>query len=126
MRTLYQLRLRFKEIFDAPLTPKQAGQSLTELFLNAMAAFPELEHFTCTFERWREPILAYFTARQTSAAVEGVNNKARVILKRAYGLKSPDSLWTRLLLDLNRAADIVLHTIASLRALVVGLRAVFA
>ena len=126
MRTLYQLRLRFKEIFDSPLTPEHAGRSLTELFLDAMDAFPELEDVTCTFERWRQSILAYFTARQTSAAVEGVNNKARVIIKRAYGLKSAASLWTRLLLDLNRAADIVLYTIARLRALVVGLRAAFA
>jgi hypothetical protein len=26
-----------------------------------------------------------------------------VITKRAYGLKSADNLWTRLILDLNRA-----------------------
>src|SRR3954447_17164622 len=52
MRTLYQLRVRFKQLFDAPLTPKQAGEALTELLLDAMDAFPELESFTCTFERW--------------------------------------------------------------------------
>jgi transposase len=126
LRDLHQLRVRFKEIFDAPLTPEKAGLALTELFLDAMDTFPELEHFTRTFETWREPILAYFTARQTSAAVEGINNKARVIIKRAYGLKSADSLWTRLLLDLNRAAAVVLCTIAGLRTLVAGLRAIFA
>jgi len=120
------LRVRFKEIFDAPLTPAKAGLELTELFLAAEDAFPELTPFTRTFEKWRERILAYFTARQSSAAVEGINNKARVIIKRAYGLKSADSLWTRLVLDLNRAATLVLHTIAGLRTLVTGLRAIFA
>jgi len=35
--------------------------------------------------------------------IEGLNNKARVILKRSYGLKGADSLWTRLILDVNRA-----------------------
>ena len=67
----------------------------------------------------------YFDARQTSGPVEGINNKARVIVKRAYGLKSADSLWTRLVLDLNRARDIVSQTIGQLRELVTGFQAVF-
>ena len=75
----------------------------------------ELNRFVGTFETWQEEILNYFEARQTSATVEGLNNKARVITKRAYGLKSADSLWTRLILDLNRAKDIVVHSIAGLR-----------
>ena len=49
--------------------------------------------FFATYDRWKTEILNYFDARQTSAAVEGINNKARVITKRAYGLKSADSLW---------------------------------
>jgi hypothetical protein len=57
--------------------------------------------------------------------VEGINNKARVIVKRAYGLKSADSLWNRLILDLNRGKDVVLLTIAQLRELVAGFRAMF-
>ena len=40
-----------------------------------------------TYDRWKTKILNYFDARQTSAAVEGINNKARVITKRTYGLK---------------------------------------
>jgi hypothetical protein len=57
--------------------------------------------------------------------VEGVNNKARVIVKRAYGLKSADSLWSRLILDLNRAKDVVRHTVGQVRQIVAGLRAIF-
>ena len=57
--------------------------------------------------------------------MEGINNKARVIVKRAYGLKSPDSLWTRLILDLNRAQDVVLQTIGQIKELVVGFRGIF-
>jgi hypothetical protein len=88
-------------------------------------SFPELDAFICTFEQWQEEILNYFDARQTSATVEGINNKARVILKRAYGLKSVDSLWTRLILDLNRGKEVVRHTIGHLRELVAGFRAIF-
>lgn len=90
-----------------------------------MDAFPSLERFLVTYENWREEILNYFDARQTSAGVEGINNKARVIIKRAYGLKSADSLWTRLILDLNRAREVVMHTIGRMRELVTGFRAIF-
>ena len=59
----------------------------------------DLGSFFETYDRWKTKILNYFDARQTSAAVEGINNKARVITKRTYGLKSAKSLWDRLILD---------------------------
>jgi hypothetical protein len=48
-----------------------------------------------------------------------------VIVKRAYGLKSAESLWSRLILDLNRGKDVVRHTIGPIQELVVGFRALF-
>jgi transposase len=42
----------------------------------------DLGAFFATYDRWKTAILNYFDARQTSAAVEGINNKARVITKR--------------------------------------------
>lgn len=96
------------------------------LFLDMLDFSPELDGFIKTFERWQDEILNYFEAGQTSATVEGLNNKARVILKRAYGLKGADSLWTRLILDVNRATDVVLYTIGQIKELVAGFRAAFA
>ena len=125
LRTPYELRVRFKTIFDTLTHRSQAKLALTRLCLDAMDAFPALEKFVCTYEKWQLLILNYFPKRPTSAAVEGINNKARVITKRAYGLKCAASLWTRLILDLNRAKDIVVHTIAGLREVVNGFRAVF-
>lgn len=125
MRTLYHLRLRFKAIFDTASDRRQAAQQLTELYLDATDAFPELEAFFRTYEQWQEQILNYFESGQTSGVVEGINNKARVVTKRAYGIKSTDTLWTRLILDLNMAGQTALHTIASIRDLVHGFRAVF-
>jgi len=93
--------------------------------LDILEDCPELESFIRTFDTWQEEILNYFDARQTSGPVEGINNKARVIVKRAYGLKSADSLWTRLALDLNRAREVVSHTIGHLRELVRGFQALF-
>jgi transposase len=117
--------VRFKEIFDTSTQRRQAALALTALYLEATDAFPELEAFFRTYEQWQEQILNYFEAGQTSGVVEGINNKARVVTKRAYGIKSADTLWTRLLLDLNLAGAIVMHTIASIRVLVQGFRAIF-
>jgi transposase len=125
LRTLYNLRVRFKAIFDTASTRRQAALALTELFMDATDAFPDLDRFVCTYEQWQEQILNYFESGQTSGVVEGINNKARVVTKRAYGIKSADTLWTRLILDLNRAGDLVVQTVATLRDLVRVFRAVF-
>ena len=115
--------MRFQKIFDTARDRRKAHRALIGLFLDMLDNFPELEAFIRTFESWQEEILNYFDARQTSATVEGLNNKARVILKRAYGLKGADSLWTRLILDVNRATDVVLYTIGQIQELVAGFRA---
>jgi transposase len=125
LRALHEFRVRFQKIFDTAKDRHKALRALLSLFLDMLEDFPELEAFIRTFETWQEEILNYFDARQTSGPVEGINNKARVILKRSYGLKSADSLWTRLILDLNRAQDIVLYTIGQIHELVAGLRILF-
>ena len=126
LRALYAFRVRFQNIFDTARDRRQALRDLVGLFLDMLEDFPELDAFIRTFEAWQEEILNYFDARQTSATVEGLNNKARVILKRAYGLKGADSLWTRLILDVNRATDVVLYSIDQIKELVAGFRAAFA
>jgi transposase len=125
LRALYEFRVRFQEIFDTDQDGRKAYRALVSLFIDMLDFSPELDSFIKTFERWEDEILNYFGARQTSAAVEGLNNKARVILKRSYGLKGADSLWTRLILDVNRATDVVLYTIGQIKELVAGFRATF-
>ena len=125
LRTLYDLRVRFKIIFDTAPDRRKAARQLMALYLDATDAFPELEAFFRTYEQWQEQILNYFESGQTSGVVEGINNKARVVTKRAYGIKSADTLWTRLILDLNMARELVLHTVVSIRELVHGFRAIF-
>lgn len=125
LRTLHEFRVRFQTIFDTAKDRRRALRSLTGLFLDMLDFAPELERFIKTFEQWQEEILNYFEARQTSGPIEGINNKARVILKRSYGLKSADSLWTRLILDLNRAKDVVLYTIGQMHELVAAFRISF-
>jgi transposase len=126
LRTLYAIRVRFQKVFDTAADRKQALRALLGLFLDMLKDFPEMDSFICTFERWQDEILNYFESRQTSGPVEGINNKARVIIKRAYGLKSAESLWTRLVLDLNRAAEVVVWTIGQVQEMVATFRILFA
>jgi transposase len=125
LKSLYEVRLRFKETFDTAADRTTAARWLRELRQQCKDLGLDLEPFFETYDRWKTGILNYFDARQTSAAVEGINNKARVITKRAYGLKSAKSLWDRLILDLNRASDVVGYSIDRIRQIVTGLRALF-
>jgi transposase len=125
LKPLYEVRLRFKEIFDTAADRTTAARWLRELRQHCEGLGLDLEPFFETYDRWKTGILNYFDARQTSAAVEGINNKARVITKRAYGLKSAKSLWDRLILDLNRASEAIGYSVCRIRQIARGLKALF-
>lgn len=126
LKKLYELRVKFKGIFDETRSRREAELALTAWIMKLCEAFPEMDQaFVKTYERWQEEILNYFDGRHTSGVVEGINNKARVITKRAYGLKSASSLWTRLVLDLNLAAEAIGQTIQEIRTIVAAFRPFF-
>jgi transposase len=125
LRELYDRRNRFKEIFDSHCSRRTAKCRLRNLLLEASEAFPALERFLETYLTWEDQILNYFEAYETSAPVEGLNNKARVIIKRAYGLKSAASLWARLVLEVNKVTETATTSIARIRELANGFRCVF-
>lgn len=125
LKVLYELKVRFKRIFDTAPHRRAASLRLCALQLDALDMGIDLEDFFKTYERWQEEILNYFDEHQTSAAVEGINNKARVIIKRAYGLKSATSLWNRLVLDLNLASQVVGRSIERIRELAHALKVLF-
>ena len=119
------MRLRFKEIYDTARDRTTAARWLRRLRREAEDLGLDLGAFFATYDRWKTAILNYFDAHQTSAAVEGINNKARVIPKRAYGLKSAEGLWTRLILDLNRASEAIGWSIEQIGQMARGLKALF-
>jgi transposase len=120
----YCFREDIAEIFDTARNRKEAEARLTEL-RECVTEEPELLKFFETYDRWKDGILAYFDRRETSGVVEGLNNKARVITRRSYGLKSADSLWRRLVLDGNRVVCAVRRTVAEMHALARSIQAKF-
>ena len=125
LKDVYDVRVRFKEIFDTAPDVATAEQQLAELLQRTESLGLDFSKFWTTYDNWKTGILNYFDERYTSAAVEGINNKARVITKRCYGVKSSGTLWNRLILDLNRASEAVGQSIAELREITSGLKAVF-
>ncbi len=81
--------------------------------------------FFATYEAHREGILAYFEERKSSGVVEGLNNKARVITKRCYGVKKAKTLWQRLCLDINIAAQVLQRSVQKMKTLTQRIRAQF-
>jgi len=94
LRRIPELRWELTRIFDTASHRQTAEKESASWQERAAASGLDWERFVGMYERHRDGILAYFAERQTSGPVEGWNNKARVILKRAYGLKATDSLWT--------------------------------
>ena len=112
------------EVFDTAKSREDAATRLAEI-REHVTEEPELLKFFDTYDRWKDGILAYFDRHETSGVVEGLNTKARVITRRSYGLKSAESLWRRLMLDVNRLVGTVRRTVAQMHGLARSIQAQF-
>ena len=67
----------------------KAKRSLTNLLEKmSRSKLKEIQTLRKTLRKWFHEILNYFKTRLTNARVEGFNNKAKLIKKRAYGYRS--------------------------------------
>lgn len=81
------------------LQPKRARRALEEWL--AWASRSRLKPFVKaarTIRKHKEGILAYIKERHTNARVEGINNRLRMIARRAFGFHSPQPLMAMLFL----------------------------
>jgi transposase len=124
----YNFRGGITDIFDTARTREEAASRLEEFRGLLDPEDPdnqELLRFFETYDAHKDGILAYFDARKTSGPIEGLNNKARVITKRCYGVKSAATLWTRLCLDVNLAGMAVSFTVPQIHDLTNTIRSLF-
>ena len=54
---------------------------------------------SATIIRWLGEIIGYFKNRTTQGIVEGINNKLKLIKRKAYGFKNFDNFRLRSLLS---------------------------
>jgi transposase len=87
-------------IFERLFTPQQAQQELKIwMFLVREQHIPGFEAFLKTLETYWTEITNFFIGRLTSAFVEGLNTKIRVLARRSFGLFNLTHFFQRLWLD---------------------------
>ncbi|OUL23409.1 ISL3 family transposase [Nostoc sp. 106C] len=93
---MYRIKEGIRDIFDSPITSDEALYKFLEWTETAYKYFPK----SCrTISRWIDEILAYFDSRTTQGIVEGINQKIKLIKRRAYGLTNFDNFRRRILLN---------------------------
>lgn len=116
LRKLHQLKERFRSIFEHITDRKQA-----ERFLQAWVC--EVKQLGCdkllvfvkTMERWWEPILNYFNQRITNGMVEGINNRVKLIKRRAYGYRNVTNFRNRIVAEIHGAGPLAIRYHANAR-----------
>ena len=96
LMNMYDKKEKFRDIFESQITGDEAFWQLVEWTESSYKDFPK----SCqTIKRWIGEILAYFDNRTTQGAVEGINQKIKLIKRRAYGLNNFANFRRRVLLN---------------------------
>ncbi len=96
LKQAHQLKEAFRAIFEQNYTISKARRRLKAWIKRAYKAdlFPTI---LTSLKHWLRPILNYFAQRTTNAASEGVNNKIKLIKRRAYGFRNFGNFRLRIL-----------------------------
>ena len=93
---MYEMKEEFRDIFNSQITGDEGFDRMIEWTKLSYKFFPK----SCqTIKRWIDEILAYFDNRTTQGVVEGINQKIKLIKRRAYGLTNFDNFRRRVLLN---------------------------
>jgi len=93
---MYRLKEDLRDIFEKKITSDEALWELVKWLQSSHQFFPK----SCqTIRRWLEEILGYFDERTTQGVVEGINQKIKLIKRRAFGLRNFNNFRRRLLLS---------------------------
>jgi transposase len=93
---MYRCKEAIRDIFENQITSDEALDKFLEWTQTAYKLFPK----SCrTISKWIDEILAYFDHRTSQGIVEGINQKIKLIKRRAYGLTNFNSFRRRVLLN---------------------------
>ena len=100
LKQLHQLKEQFRVIFEtAPDRTAAASQIQAWIATVENSGLKSLAAFLTTLRNWWDPILNYFNEHITSGLVEGLNNKVKLIKRRAYGFRNFEHFRLRLLVE---------------------------
>ena len=87
VKTAHRLKECLRHIFECKSTKEKAIKRLRKWCLIAEKAGP-FPQFRRTLANWIHRIANYFCHRTTSGIVEGINNKIKLIKRRAFGFRN--------------------------------------
>jgi len=98
----YRLGLKLTQVFNTHMSKKEALKKFDAWVKEVRCSkLPCFNKFIKTFRKYKNEIANYFIDRNTSAFVEGINNKAKVLKRRCYGIFNIKHLFQRLHLDIS-------------------------
>jgi transposase len=104
----YRLREDLTKIFDSDINRNEAKEQIDKWKKDVReSGLGCYDSFLTTLDTWEPYILNYFDERLSSGFVEGANNKAKVLKRRCYGIKSALNFFKRFALDVNLAPKLL-------------------
>jgi transposase len=109
LRKLHQLKERFRSIFEN-ITDREQAERFLQAWICEVKQFgcDKLLTFVGTLERWWNPILNYFNRGVNNGMVEGINNRIKLIKRRAYGYRNISNFRNRIVAETQGAGPLVL------------------
>ncbi len=96
LKVMHELKEKFRQVFNKTKDWYTAVFKMGLWLSKAKKYFPKSND---TIIRWFDEIIAYFDNRTTSGAVEGINNKLKLIKRSGYGFTSFENFRMRCLLN---------------------------
>jgi transposase len=94
VKTAHRLKECLRHIFECKPTKEKAILRKWSLIAEKAGLFPQ---FRRTLANWMHRIANYFCHRTTSGMVEGINNKIKLIKRRAFGFRNFDHFRIRVI-----------------------------
>lgn len=100
LKVCHQLKEQFRAIFETSTDREKARTALQHWIKRVQKQnVTALQPFLVTLNNWLDLILNYFLERWTNAFAEGVNNKIKLIKRRAFGFANFDHFRLRILVE---------------------------
>ena len=100
LKVCHQLKEQFRTIFET-ITDRDTARVALRRWMKQVEkqSLTALQSFLVTLKNWFELILNYFLERWTNAFAEGINNKIKLIKRRAFGFTNFDHFRLRILVE---------------------------
>lgn len=102
LKIAYKFCCQLTGIYNSHINPIEAQQKIKAWILSVEESkLTCFDRFIKTLKKYQPQIENYFINRETSGFVEGINNKAKVLKRRCYGIFNLKHFFQRLFLDLS-------------------------